>query len=195
MLLGRREKPPFRETLRVAVWPRRSFGRSFRYVVKRMARLQAGPHAVGLGFALGATVGMTPFFGLHVVSACALAWAFGGSVVAAALGTFVNNPLTLPFILGGTYEAGRSVQRWFEAKGPPEAVVPMAQDRLLEGGLFTRGFDRIWPLIEPMAIGSIPVGIAVFAVSYGAVRFLMQRVHDARRHRLEARYARREASA
>src|SRR5690606_27489557 len=96
MLFRRREAESFLERLRVHLWPRRSWSRSTRYVVHRVRRLSATPHAVALGFAAGVFVSATPFIGFHMVLAALTAWIIGGSIVAAILGTFVGNPLTYP---------------------------------------------------------------------------------------------------
>jgi len=49
MLFRRRESESWWERLRVHLWPRRSWSRSGRYVVYRLRRLGATPHAIALG--------------------------------------------------------------------------------------------------------------------------------------------------
>src|SRR5687767_1644493 len=106
MLFRRRESESILERMRVSLWPRRSWSRSSRYVVYRLRRLAASPHAVALGFAIGVFAAITPFLGLHMIMASLLAWAIGGSIVAAILGTFAGNPLTYPIFWYMTYEVG-----------------------------------------------------------------------------------------
>ena len=106
MLFKRREAESWLNRLRVHVWPRRSWGRSTRYVVHRVRRLSATPHAVALGFAAGVFISSTPFIGFHMILSAAVAWIIGGSMVAALLGTFVGNPLTYPLFWVGSYEVG-----------------------------------------------------------------------------------------
>ena len=50
MLFRRRETESWAERLRVHLWPRRSWSRSSRYVLYRLRRLSASPHAIALGF-------------------------------------------------------------------------------------------------------------------------------------------------
>ncbi len=111
MLFRRRETESCWERLRVHLWPRRSWSRSSRYVVYRLRRLSATPHAIALGFAIGAFAAVTPYIGTHMVMAALLAWIIGGSIVAALLGTFVGNPLTYPLIWYATYEVGNVMLR------------------------------------------------------------------------------------
>jgi uncharacterized protein (DUF2062 family) len=49
----------------------------------------------------------SPFIGLHLVLAGALAWLLGGNVLAAVLGTLVlGNPWVVPLLLAGDFEIG-----------------------------------------------------------------------------------------
>ena len=86
MLFKRRQTESLLERVRVHLWPRRSWNRSGRYIVYRLRRLSATPHAIALGFAAGAFAAVTPYIGTHMVMAALLAWIIGGSVVASVLG-------------------------------------------------------------------------------------------------------------
>jgi len=158
MLFRRRKAMSILERLRVSLWPRRSWSRSTRYVVHRVRRLSATPHAVALGFAAGVFAACTPFMGFHMLMASLLAWIAGGSIVAAILGTFVGNPITYPLFWIGTYELGA-------------VMLGGGQDKIridLSDGIFHA--DQLWPLIKPMSLGAIPLGLALAALSYALVR-------------------------
>ncbi|HUW74129.1 MAG TPA: DUF2062 domain-containing protein [Methyloceanibacter sp.] len=158
MLFRRREAESFFERLRVHLWPRRSWSRSTRYIVHRVRRLSATPHAVALGFAAGVFVSATPFIGVHMLMSAALAWIIGGSIVAAILGTFVGNPLTYPLFWVSTFEVGR-------------LMLGGASDKLridLSSGIFQT--DKLWPLLKPMTLGALPVGLVLATLSYVLVR-------------------------
>ncbi len=150
MLFRRRETESFLERMRVHIWPRRSWGRSSRYVVYRLRRLSATPHAIALGFAVGAFAAVTPYIGTHMAMAALIAWAIGGSMVAALLGTFVGNPLTYPFIWFASYKIGNIML------GAPCALKRTSTCRT---GSFQSSFDHLWPILKPMTLGSIPVGL------------------------------------
>ncbi len=177
MLFRRRKAESFFERLRVHLWPRRSWSRSTRYIVHRVRRLSATPHAVALGFAAGVFVSATPFIGFHMVMAVLTAWIIGGSIVAAALGTFVGNPLTYPLFWVSTFEVGSLML----GGGSNKLHIDLSE------GIFQT--DQLWPLLKPMTLGALPVGIALAALSYVLVRPAV----NAYQHRRRALISRREA--
>ncbi len=68
-------KPPsLWQRVRIALWPRVSWGRSARYYAKRVVRLSGSPHAIALGVGVGAGVSFTPFLGFHIFLALAVAF-------------------------------------------------------------------------------------------------------------------------
>lgn len=162
------------------IWPRMSFSRTLHYIRKRVLRLTATPHAIAAGFAAGVFASFTPFVGLHFVLAFALAYIVAGNMVAAALGTGIGNPLTFPLIWSSTYELGHML---INAERP-DAAVPV----LLVRHLFHLDFATLWsPLIKPMLVGAIPMGLAVSLLFYGAVRWATAEFQERRRVRLAAR--------
>ena len=107
MLFRRRKPAGFKEKLRELVWPRKGFLRPPKYLIMRVLRLTASPHAVAVGVAAGVFVSWTPFIGVHFVMAFVITYLLSGNMVAAALGCAAfGNPLTYPFIWGITWEVG-----------------------------------------------------------------------------------------
>ncbi len=160
MLFGRRNPPPWGEKLRVWLWPRRNWNRSTRYVAYRLWRLRATPHAIALGCAIGVFSSCTPFLGAHFVLAGVLAWVTRSSILASALGTFFGNPLTFPFIWIASYQLGN----W--ALGQDSKVT----DIDLTGGIFYMSLDQLLPLLKPMTVGGVPLGILMGTVIYFIVK-------------------------
>ncbi|ODR94193.1 hypothetical protein AUC70_11200 [Methyloceanibacter stevinii] len=158
MLFKRREAESWLNRVRVSLWPRRSWGRSTRYVVHRVRRLSATRTAVALGFAAGVFISATPFIGFHMILSATLAWIVGGSIVAALLGTFIGNPLTYPLFWVSSYEVGSLML------GRGENKVELD----LSAGIFQT--EQIWTLLKPMTLGSIPIGIVLGLLSYALVR-------------------------
>lgn len=161
MLFQRRHRPSRIERLRVAVWPRNSWSRSTRYFGKRVLRLTATPHAIAIGFAAGAFASCTPLVGFHFLTAFACAYIVRGNLIASALGTSIGNPLTFPFIWASTFKLGQ----WILYGRAPEADPHQVHQRFQEG-LFERSFDALWPMLKPMFVGSVPIGLVVGTVSY-----------------------------
>ncbi|WP_310620544.1 DUF2062 domain-containing protein [Flexibacterium corallicola] len=180
MLFKRRHKPTHIEKLRVAVWPRHSWSRSYRYLAKRVMRLTASPHTIALGFAAGAAVSFTPFIGFHFILSFILAYIIRGNFLAAALGTSVGNPLTFPFIWASTYKLGTFFLYGYAGHPPrPEQL----------GHQFIRqSFDALWPIIKPMILGSIPLGIIAGVVFYFIIRFGVEAYQKTRQRRIQLRH-------
>jgi uncharacterized protein (DUF2062 family) len=163
--------------MKLALWPRVSFRRSFEYFRKRVLRLAGSPHAIAAGVAAGVFSAFTPFLGLHIVIALVIAFFVGGNFIAAALGTTVANPVTLPFIWASTYKLGHAM---------------LGGGRFRTGGDLPRNFAEkslhaIWPVIKPMLIGSIPLGIIAGLIFYVIVFYAARAFQAMRRERLAER--------
>lgn len=163
MILKRAKSEAFLTRLRLIFWPRRSFSRSLAYFGKRIARLRASPEAIALGLAAGVFSACTPLLGLHIMIALVIAWLISGNLVAAALGTAFCNPLTFPFIIAGDIKLGSLIQHQ-----PP--VKPLLSEAASEtiGNLWSlEHLSRLWqPVLKPMLVGSIPIGIICAVISY-----------------------------
>lgn len=158
-------------------WPRRSFWRSAQYFAKRVLRLSATPHAIAMGVAAGVLVSFLPIPGFHFLLAALVAWIFAGNIVASALGTAFGNPLTFPLIWGATYELGRLILHGRAIDGIEPLQVGTALRRL--------DFSLIWePLLKPMVVGAIPLGLVFGVIFYGATRWTVSTFQNRRRERL-----------
>ncbi|MBC2859309.1 DUF2062 domain-containing protein [Stappia sp. 28M-7] len=182
MLFKRRDKPTHLERLRVAVWPRHSFARSARYFSKRVLRLTASPHAIAMGFAAGAFASITPFIGLHFLLSFVIAFIVGGNMVAAALGTVVGNPLTFPFIWASTYKVGSMI-----IYGEAKELDHRAIDKHLDGGFLEKSLDTLLPLIKPMLVGAVPLGLLTATFFYFLVFYSVRAYQRTRRQKLSSR--------
>ncbi|TYO91618.1 DUF2062 domain-containing protein [Oceanicella actignis] len=177
MIFKRRDKAPVLVRLRELLVPRKGWRRGYLYIGKRMQRLPDTPHRIALGFACGVFVSFTPFFGLHFVLAAALAWLLGGNILASALGTFVGNPATFPFIAGAALYIG------FHLTG---VHVPPPQD-------FSLGW--LWANLEsilvPYLLGGLGPGLICAWGFYALVRPIVAAYQSRRRERLMAAARRR----
>lgn len=156
------------EKLRELVWPRKGFLRPPRYLMMRVLRLTASPHAVAVGVAAGVFVSWTPFIGVHFVMAFVITYFLSGNMVAAALGCAAfGNPLTYPFIWGITWEVGHLLLSRQDQ---------MAGQTINLAELFHKlHFTELWkPVLEPMLIGAIPpaaiTSVALYALTFYTVR-------------------------
>jgi len=177
MLFKRRARATRRERFRTWLWPRVSWRRSLHYYTKRVLRLSGTPYAIAVGTAAGAGAAFTPFLGLHLIIAFALAWVLRGNLIAGAIGTFVGNPLTYPFIWGATYEIVRFLLHG-AGGGPSQEIAPY----LRHGSL-----DQIWPFLQPMLVRSIALGLAAGCIIYPLVYKAVSAYQDGRRERFAGR--------
>jgi uncharacterized protein (DUF2062 family) len=164
------------ERLRVLAWPRVSWQRSAKYFSKRILRLSGSPHAISAGVAAGVASAMTPFLGFHFIIAFVLAFIVRGNMVAAALGTFVGNPLTFPIIWAAAYELGSYMFGTGHA-----APVSLAE------GMLSKSFSEVMTVFWPVVIGSLPLALGSGLLAYVGMRSVVNAYRNARRERLAAR--------
>ncbi len=193
MLFKRKKRLSAVMRLRCALWPARSFGRSFRYRVLRLLRIQASPHRVALGCAVGVFAVFTPFLGFQMTIAALLALALRGSVVASAAGSFAGNPLTYPVIWISTFTVGNLF-----LDNPANAEIGKFSDGAQALGRSIReasadgvasAVQGLWPILKPMALGALPLGGFTALLTYFAVRQLasaQKRVLTVRARRVNA---------
>lgn len=169
------------------IWPRRSYWRSAQYFAKRALRLNATPHAIAAGIAAGVFASFTPFVGFHFIIAAAIAWIIRGNLVASAIGTAVGNPLTFPFIWGATLEAGKLILYGRH----PAGMGPQDIGHLL----WNLEFAELWePFLKPMAVGSLPLGLAATLLFYVLTRWAAVAFREQRKKHLAERARHRTGS-
>jgi uncharacterized protein (DUF2062 family) len=174
MLFRRRGLPGRWERLKLRLWPRVSWRRSALYFLKRILRLSGTPYAIAMGAAIGAAASLTPFIGFHFIITFMIAWALRANMIAGALGTFVGNPLTFPLIWASTYELGHFILDGDDnepSAGFPDLVLPQPLEQIL-------------PLLKPMLIGAIPLGLTLGAIVYLIVYNAVSAYQQERRERL-----------
>lgn len=92
-------------------------------IYSRFIKLKGEPRQIALGFSMGMIIGMTPFFGAHILSALVIASFFGWSKISALVGVNITNVLTIPIIyplnywVGSTLLGTRQPFTWPESGG------------------------------------------------------------------------------
>ena len=134
---------------------------------KRILRLNATPHAIAAGLAAGVFVSFTPLIGVHFVLAFVIAYIIAGNMLAAAAGTFIGNPITFPIIWSASLEIGRAILR---GRLDDLDDIKISHVEPKEFALFD--IVNIWePLIKPMLVGGIPLGLMVATPIYFIARW------------------------
>ena len=177
MLMSRRELPNWRETLRVGLWPRRSWFRSWRYAKLRLQRIPVRPRSLALGAAAGVFVAILPIPGVQLLAAAGLAWLVRGHRATAALATFAANPITYPLIWLSSYTLGATIL------GTP--VADATHDLGIISGLMAQDWTSTpaavshvrlaLPALTTLAVGALPLAVVSAAIAYGCVRHLLRR--------------------
>lgn len=182
------------DRMRNIFWPRMGLRRYGTYLLKRVMRLSASPHAIAAGVASGAAVSMFPLVGLHFLLGFVLAFLTRGNMIAAAIGTAWGNPATFPVFFALSYAVGD----WLRGSGGVSAAeagqLDAAGDRIGQG-LFSGGLEAIWPAFSTMMIGALPLAVLVYAAFYLVVRGIVTRFRQRRMARLASRRDARKAAA
>ena len=137
-------------SLRRLAWPRGGL-RGFPAMLDRALRRKTAPHSIALGMAAGAFASALPFLGLHMAIAALLAWAIGGNLVAAVIGTWVGNPFSFPFIWFAAFESGHYL---LGTQGDFAAL--------------TMSWSALGEILWPMTIGGSVVGLGLAGLTYAA---------------------------
>jgi uncharacterized protein len=199
MVFKRRDKPSPLVRLREALLPRGGWRRGIEYLGHRVRRLPDTPHRIALGFALGVLASFTPFLGAHILLALALAKLVRANLLAAFVGTFVGNPLTLPLIAAVSLGLGRKILG-YGASGEDFGRVSDAFGEAASGigssllALVGRGesqWRRLEPFVDfvlwPYFVGGLLPGLAAAIASYWLLRPLVAAYQARRRERMLAR--------
>jgi uncharacterized protein (DUF2062 family) len=149
-------------------------GKWLAYYWRRILRVRATPHEVALGCAAGVFAACTPFLGFQMALAGALAFLLRVSIPAALIGTFVGNPLSWPAIWSASYIAGV----WVLGHDPAYAAEHFAQSANALSATLMAGtpvaldaaVDNLSPIVEPMVVGGLLVGLIAAAFSYYPTR-------------------------
>lgn len=78
--------------------------------VLKLWKSHNSPHEIALGIAIGVFIGITPFYGFHILTALFAAFTLKHvNKVAIFLGMNISLPLTIPFITWAGYSLGRKI--------------------------------------------------------------------------------------
>lgn len=188
MLFTPRQKRSFTAKARNWLWPERGMKRAMVYQWRRLTRISATPHQIALGLSIGIFMGFSPLVGLHMVTAAVICLFSGASILAAALGTMVCNPLSCPVMLISDYKLGNLL--FGDAGHLPDLS---ALDRgLLEILANPLGFAQVFwdvlgPVFLPLLAGGAVLGLLFAAPSYFLTKRGIEGMRAKRAERLNAR--------
>jgi len=112
--------------------------------------------------AIGVFVGITPTIPFHTVLAVGLAFLFGASKTAAAIGVWFSNPLTIPVLYVSSFKVGSH----FLGR-----EIPFGIDQESLSGLLRLGLD----VTAAMLTGGIVIALPLAVTTYFLTRWLLAR--------------------
>ncbi len=145
----------------VAYW----FVKHYRRLRLRLLDLKENPVAVSKGLALGVFAGCFPLFGFQTFVGIILAAVFRGSKVAAAIGTWISNPITYIPLFVLNFKVGKLL---LGVKGISSQEVDLESlASLMESG-YTFGITLL--------VGCLTVGLIVSITSYFLSLYIFRRL-------------------
>lgn len=134
---------------------------SLKKAYERFIKIRGDPQNIALGFALGLFVGMSPTFGFQTAIAIFLAALFKWNKISAAIGVWVTNPVTTPFIYGMTYLAGAKILGMNKVNNP---IGELNIDAI--GQILHKAPGIFWALTVGGVILGLPLAVAGYYFSY-----------------------------
>ena len=136
-------------------------------ILVRMRQLEGNPHYIALGTAIGTFVSITPIIPFQTAVAVTLAFLVRGSKSAAAIGTWLSNPLTIPLVYYADYKLGCVL---LNCQTTAESIRFDSFSQLMDLGL---------EVTSAMLVGSLVLGSIIGVIVY----FLTFRVFARNRRR------------
>ncbi len=143
-----------------------------KYWYLRLVRIKASPHNIAIGLAMGVFAGLLPILPFQTIVAVALAFPVKGSKIAAALGTWISNPLNWVPLYLLFYYIGAALAP-FDV--PPFDPSQIEMEQMIELG---------WKFFAAMMIGGLVIAIPSTIISYFLCYKLIEMYRRKRSERL-----------
>jgi hypothetical protein len=142
----------------------------------RIKHLEGNPHEVALGLAIGVYIGITPTIPFHTLLALFLSFVLKGSKVAAALGVWISNPITIPVFYFLSFKIGT----WILHISMPIHGKPLSLIELIHTGV---------TLTAAAVFGGLILGILPGIATYWSARkifFILRRSKEKHQRPIES---------
>lgn len=186
VMFKRKNPLTFLQKLRQTLWPRMGWLRVLKFYRARIVRLASPTRTIAANLAAGAAMSFTPFFGIHIFGAMAIAWLLGAgvNVIAAVVGTFVGNPWTFPFLLYSSNRVGGWV---LQKTGLMDRIMHVDPDFVEKhgDGLWAFLTQNFYDVFVPTAVGGTLLAILSYPVYYYVFYYTVRGAQRARRLRMK----------
>jgi uncharacterized protein (DUF2062 family) len=159
--------------------------RLYRYLresYRRIVTPRGDPRRAALGFAEGVFIGFSPLLGFHTILAVFLASLFRWNKISAAVGVWVCNPFTAPFIFSLDYLVGARILKMEGVLDVPDEIPTRLITRMLHEA--PEVFSSI--LIGGVILG-LPCAVLSYYVSYPLIKKYQGGIREKLRRRREER--------
>jgi len=166
--------------------------RRFRERVTGVLHLDESPSRLAASMAVGAFIGITPFFFLHTLLAIVVALLFRLNIVATITGAWINLPWFAPFVYAFCLKLGEALLAGnlglLSLSGLAEATAAFLQSGAREqaGNFAKMLWNTMFVASKPLFVGTTIVGIILAVVTYFVT---LEAVREVRRLRHRAHRA------
>ena len=145
----------------------------FRLIKMRVYKIRDFPESVAIGLAWGVAISFTPLLGFHLLICYSGTILMRGNLIAATVGSVIGNPWTFPFFFYFTYKFGTIFY-----------YVPIVNYE------FTIKFllENFHALFLPTLIGSLPIAIIVWFITYKAGKYFLEKRYYEKRNKTRGKY-------
>ena len=126
----------------------------------KIYRIRDFPESVAIGLAWGTSISFTPLLGFHLIIIYLGTILMRGNLIAATVGSVIGNPWTFPFFFYFSYKLGLIF--FFK----PLDIYEFKISFLL---------DNFNQLFFPTLIGSLPIAIIVWFITYMVSKFYLKK--------------------
>jgi uncharacterized protein (TIGR03546 family) len=136
-----------------------------RRTFERFIKIRGRPEEIALGFALGTFIGVTPTMGIQIPVAVFFAALLKWNKISAALGVWITNPLTAPFIYSLTYMTGAKILS-------VNKLTNLTDDLTLSGirMILKKAPEVLFALTAGGIVIGVPLAIVAYYLSYVVIK-------------------------
>jgi uncharacterized protein (TIGR03546 family) len=144
----------------------------------RFLKIRGRPRQIALGLALGLFIGMTPTLGIQTAIALFAASVLKWNKISAALGVWITNPLTAPFIYGLTYVVGKKILGIAQS---PELTDEFSV------GAFRAIVNKTPEIFGALMVGGAVLGLLLAVLGYYLSYSVLERYQEQIKSRIKVR--------
>tara|TARA_B100000900_G_C20433061_1_gene655807 strand:- start:57 stop:506 length:450 start_codon:yes stop_codon:yes gene_type:complete len=143
----------------------------FRLFKMKIYRIRDFPESVAIGLAWGASISFTPLLGFHLIICYLGTFSMRGNLIAATVGSVIGNPWTFPFFFYLAYKLG--LLFFFDPLEYYEFKISFLINNFNE-------------LFFPTLIGSLPIAITVWIITYKTSKFFLEKRLYAKKNKIRS---------